>query len=134
MSFVWSMPELSYIPENPDPEYDGYMFREWNFAYINPGKNEEFEDLGKQWVALHKSKNIPRGYDMFRGDAGMDLPVYFWVMSGKNTADFYRLFREDFTALEEEAVALWEKTEKLMRKYEYKTGYLMMELSYVVEE
>ncbi len=134
IGFISLRPDLSYAPEKPalKPEEANCLY--WGLCYVEPGKEEEFEKVLKEYVALYKSKNVALGFTTYEGGFGNDLPFYFYAMSGKSSAD---IFSEDEKATkivgEEKIKELWNKTLATLRKYEFKTGRYRPDLSYIPE-
>lgn len=126
--------ELSYIPEEPrlNPEEGNFMY--WGFGYVELGKEAETAELFKKYAALYKSNNISDGFNTFSGSFGTEQPVYLWTMNGKDPADFWNQRKAINEILGEEADALWGKLLKVLRKFEYKTGWFRPELSYIPKE
>ena len=132
--FIRYSPELSYTSENPrlNPEEANFMFMPC--CYVKPGKESEFEEICKAWVALDKSVKRADSYDMFVGDIGTETPFYFWVAKAKSAADFYKQQEVYGTKVGEKAMELWNKTMDLCRKYDEKTGMFRPDLSYTPKE
>lgn len=134
----WGMfryrPDISYIPENPrlKVEEGDFIFVEFN--YIQPGKKKEYEDVLQEWLVLFKKKNLAEGVYVLEGDIGTDMPIYIYILSGKNYADFFNHFSEMWELLGEEANALFKRERSNHRKYEYKTGWFRPNLSYIPKE
>jgi hypothetical protein len=123
-------PDLSYWPAKPRLKEGESKFVYWGFAYVEWGKEKEFEDIFKQWVALYKSKDVTSGWETYVGKFGADLPVYVWDMAGKSAADFFTEDENITKLLGEEAVkTLNEKTMACFRKFEFKTGRFRPDLS-----
>ncbi len=83
---------------------------------------------------MYNRNNITDGWNTFSGSFGTEQPVYIWIMNGKDPADFWNQSKVNNEILGEEADILWEKTLKVLRKYEYKTGWFRPELSYTLKE
>jgi len=125
---------LSYVPEEPRLNLEEGNFLYWGYAYVELGKESEFSDIFKEWVDLFKTNNISDGFNTFMGFFGTEQPLYLWMMNGKNPADFWNQNKVNNEILGEEADILWEKTLKVLRKFEYKTGWFRPELSYIPKE
>ena len=130
----YQVPELSYTPEKPRLKPEETKFTILHFCYIQAGKENEFEKILKEAVALYKSKNIPDGYNIFAGDTGAELPVYVIAEGGKSPSDYYSQAEKNYALLGEEEKALSKKMLAILRKYESKSGWARPDLSYMPEE
>jgi hypothetical protein len=129
--FWYYRPDISFLPEKErlKPEEIGYYT--WDFVYLIPGKEPEFEAVNKEWIALSKAKRARDPFLTYAGDLGTKMPVYVWVEYGKSAAD-YALTEEKFwKSMGEEGAALSKKTLALIRKMESKTGRYRPDLSYL---
>jgi len=125
-----SMPEMSYTPENPRLLPEERKFFHLNFFYLPYGKEKEFEEISKEWVALYKSKNISDGTWFYAGVIGTDNPIYILSRRTKNRADYYSQYAVIDGLLGEESTALWKKTRPLLKKIERQDGWFRPDLSY----
>ena len=128
------MPERSYTPENPRLLPEERKFEHVNYIYLPYGKGKEFEEVGKEWVALYKSKNISDGYEFYRGVIGTDNPWYMLIRRAKNRADYYSQSEVIDELLGEEGTALWKKTMPLFKKIERLDGWERPDLSYTPQK
>lgn len=133
-SMYYLIPERSYTPENPRLKPEEINYLRWGFYYLIPGKGKAFAENDKEWIALHKQKNIPDGYQIYVGDNGTDMPVVVLVTWGENAADYFTQGAKNEKILGEEAKALSKKEQALLRKYESRTGRPRPDLSYKSEE
>jgi len=130
--YMWYLNhELSYTPENPRLKVEEVKNIYYTYLYFKPGMEKEAEEIAKKWKALYKSKNISDRYYLWVGDIGTDMPVYCVLGGGKSAADFFSQAEKNDKLLGEEAMALWEKTLKLCRKIEQKTGRPRPDLSLI---
>jgi hypothetical protein len=128
-------PELSYVPQKPRLRLEEETFFHWCFCYIEFGKEKVIEDAFKEWAALSKSTGIANGFTVFAGDIGTDMPFYIMAKGGKSAADFYGEWDKMIKKWgEEKYAALLTKVMDCMRRYEYKTGMVRPDLSYLPEE
>ena len=133
-SMYYLIPERSYTPENPRLKPEEINFIRWGFYYIRPAKEEAFAENDKDWVALHKKKNIPDGWDIYEGGIGTDRPVVVIASWGKDAVDYFSQSAKNEKILGEEAKALSKKENALLRKYESRTGRPRPDLSYIPKE
>ena len=129
-----SLPELSYTPENPRLKPEESNFVSTDFYYVQSGKEKEFEEVNKEWVALVKSKNIADGYSLGVRIMGTELPVYIGNSRGKNAADYFSQGEKNWALIKDEGTALWKKTMALCRKFESRNSWRRSDLSYIPEE
>jgi hypothetical protein len=128
------IPERSYTPENPRLKPEEINFIRWGFYYLRPAKGEAFAENDKDWVALHKKKNIPDGWNIYEGDIGTDRPVVVLSTWGKDAVDYFSQYAKNEKILGEEAEALSKKENAFLRKYESRTGRPRPDLSYMPKE
>jgi hypothetical protein len=123
-------PDISFLPERErlKPEEVGY--HTWDFVYLIPGKEAEFEALNKEWIALSTAKKARDPFLTCKGDLGTRMPVYVWVEYGKSAADYAVTEEKFWKSMGEEGAALSKKTRALIRKMESKTGRYRPDLSY----
>jgi len=132
--FIRFSPELSYASKNPrfEPEEANFMYIP--HLYVKPGKESEFEEICKEWVALDTSVNRADSYELFVGDIGTEMPFYFWVARAKSAADFYKQQEVYGSKGGEKIMDLWKRTMALCRKYDEKSGMYRPDLSYIPKE
>jgi len=124
-------PELSYIPDKPQLKPEEEKFVYWGFCYVMPGREKEFEAQFKKIVALFKAKKVTHGFNSWIGGIGTEAPLYFYSELAKSAADFFLTSEKVMKIVDPEVTELWNKTLALMRKYEYKTGSVRPDLSYM---
>jgi hypothetical protein len=124
------LPELSYAPKVPKFKPEEENFVRWNFVNLEFGKEEEFAEICKQWVALYDSSNIPMGWRTYVGLMGMEMPFYFWADRSRSAAEYWAEGEKATKTIGDARVTeLWNKTVSLFKKYEFKTGRLRPDLS-----
>jgi hypothetical protein len=124
------LPDLSYAPKMPGlkPEEGNFMY--WAFASIGFGKEKEYRDVSKQWVALYDSNKIPMGWNMFVGVMGVEAPLYIRAERAKSPAQYWAEDEKAWKTIGEARITeLWKKTAALGRKFESKTGWARPDLS-----
>ena len=122
--------DISYLPQNErlKPEDIGYYT--WDYVWLVPGSEAEFEALNKEWISLSRSHGARDPFLTYAGDLGSDGPVYCWFEYGRSAAD-YALAEEKFwKSLGDEGAALSKRTRALIRRTESKTGRYRADLSY----
>ena len=123
-------PDISYLPEKErlKPEEIGYYT--WDFVWVIPGKQAEFEAVNREWIALSARKGARDPFMTYKGELGTTMPVYVWFEYGKSAADYAVAEEVFWKAMGEEGAALSKKTRALIRKMESKTGRFRPDLSY----
>jgi len=127
-------PDLSIIAENPKSAEGETNFLCWDFHYVKPGMENEYEELLQEFKALSKKKGIIQSWSAMVGGLGNDQPVYVMIARAKNAVDFYSDNAKMWGSLGEEGSALYQKFMKILRKRETKTGWYRPELSYTPEK
>ena len=122
--------DISYLPaqERLKPAEIGYYV--WDYVWLVPGRETEFEALNREWILLSKAKKSRDPFMTYQGGIGTEEPVYVWFEYGKSAAD-YALTEEKFwKSLGDDGAALSKRTRALIRKQETKTGRYRPDLSY----
>ena len=122
--------DLSFlpVPERLKPGEAGYYT--WDYVWLVPGKEAEFEALNREWKTLSAAHKARDPFMTYQGGIGNEEPVYCWFEYGKSAAD-YALAEEKFwKSLGAEGGALSKRTRALIRRTETKTGRYRPDLSY----
>ncbi len=122
--------DLSYAPEKPRVTVADSRFICWDYYYGIPGKENEAEQIAKEWQALYKGKNIPDGFQVYMIVMGYDMPATVAARWGKSQADFNAEDESVSKTLGDAYTELAAKTMALCRKYERRFGYRLDALSY----
>jgi len=122
--------DISFLPEKErlKPEEIGYYT--WDFVWLIPGKEEEFEAANKEWIALSAAKKARDPFLTCVGDLGTQMPVYLWIEYGKSAADYAVTEEKFWKSMGEEGAALSKKTRALIKRMDSKTGQYRPDLSY----
>ncbi|UCC40096.1 MAG: hypothetical protein JSV96_01150 [Candidatus Aminicenantes bacterium] len=128
------VPEMSYHPENPrlKPEEENFVYM--GYSYVIGGKEGEVKDYVKKVAEFCKEKNTTNRWDTYACEFGTDMPLYVSLEFGKSAGDFWTQEDEFHEAHEEEIMKMLPKYLACFRKFEYKTGWLRPELSYMPKE
>jgi len=128
------VPEMSYLPENPRLKPGERNFGLMGYCYVIGGKEGEVTDYFKKIAEFCKEKNYTNGWDTYAGEFGTDMPLYVYMEFGKSAGDFWTQSDEFHEAHGAEINKIWSKCLALFRKYEYKTGRVRPDLSYMPKE
>jgi hypothetical protein len=133
-SFWRFRPDISFLPEKErlKPEEIGYYT--WDYVWLIPGKEAEFEAINKEWIALGTAKKARDPFLTYRGELGTKVSVYVWLEYGKSAADYAATEEKFWKAMGEEGAALSKKTRALIKRMESRTGRARPDLSYWVSE
>ena len=132
---VYLRPDLSYTPAESriKAEDPNYVFFE--FTYILPEKETEFETFYKDWGALCRKIGFRIGYIAYRGIFGTDNPLYISTMIAKTQADTFveeeRIMKTLGPDEQAELGTMYEKAYTYFRKYETRHGRSRPDLSYI---
>jgi hypothetical protein len=128
--FWYFRTDISFLPQNErlKPKEIGYYT--WDYVWLVPGAEAEFEALNKQWIALSRSRGARDPFLTYAGDLGSNGPVYCWFEYGKSAADYARTEEKFWKSLGDEGAALSKRTRALIRRTETKTGRYRPDLSY----
>lgn len=128
--FWYFRTDISYLPakERLKPEEIGYYT--WDYVWLVPGAEAEFEAINKEWIALSESSGVRDPFLTYAGELGADGPVYCWFEYGKSAADHSAAEERFWKALGEAGADLSRRTRALIRRLESKTGRYRPDLSY----
>ncbi len=123
-------PDISYLPrpERLKPEEFGYYT--WDYVWLSPGKEAEFEALNREWMALSAARKSRDPFMTYQGGYGNDEPVYVWFEYGRSAADYAQAEERFWTSLGDAGAALSRRTRGLIKRTETKTGRYRPDLSY----
>ena len=122
--------DLSYTPEYPSLTEEDINFAEYEFLYTFPDKKDEFQEIAKEWKALYTRKGITTGWHVYEQITGDDLPVYLIAKVARSEVDYHTTQAAIREQLGEDAKALGERSSKLIRKIETRSGHPRPDLSY----
>ncbi|MGB7294886.1 MAG: hypothetical protein WBC70_04790 [Candidatus Aminicenantales bacterium] len=122
-------PDISFLPEKERLKPEEIGFYTWDFVWLIPGKEAEFEAVNKEWIALSAAKKARDPFLTYMGDLGTDMPVYVWFEYGRSAADYAVTEEKFWKGMGEEGAALSKKTRALIKKMESKTGRYRPDLS-----
>ena len=124
-------PELSYIPENPRVPAEEAGFFYWNFFYVKPGLESQFQELAKKFAKLCETRNVADAYNFHVSEFGRDLPAMLSTSWARDEADLEANNEKMWEALGEEGLALWNQGLELCRKVEETSGKMRPALSLI---
>lgn len=117
--------EASYLEPLPGENYQEVLF-----ITPIPGKEREIEQVMHEWRAAYEANKIPEAYHIFRNSIGGEFG-YVLVLFAKNPADMREKRNKSADMLGSETVTkLWNKQSALTKKYYWKRGNMLPDLSY----
>ena len=122
--------DLSYKPAYGLSSDEGLNFRHVDYLNLIPGKEDEAEELLKEYKALYGSKNIEEGYRVYFGGLGTDMPLVIFVQPAKGRTDWSTLSDRQDEQLGEEGSKLLDKFMAITQKFEHKNGVMRPDLGY----
>jgi len=128
------VPDMSYYPESPKLKPGEAKFVYMGYCHVLGGKEEEVAKYFKKIGELCKEKNYGGGWDTYAGVFGADMPLYVYLEFGKSAGDFWTEADEFNEAHGKDMMEIWSKCLDLFRKYEFKTGMVRPDLSYMPQE
>lgn len=122
--------DLSFLPspERLSPAEIGYYT--WDYVWLVPGKEAEFEALHRDWISLSAAHKARDPFMTYQGGYGNEEPVYVWFEYGRSAADYALAEEKYWQDLGPEGAALSKRTRALIKKMETKTGRYRPDLSY----
>lgn len=124
-------PDISFLPEKERLKPDEIGHYTWDFVWVVPGKEAEFEAINKEWSALSKARKSRDPFMTYVGDLGTKMPVYVWFEYGKTPADTAAAEERFWKSMGDAGADLSKRTRALIRKLESKAGRYRPDLSYV---
>jgi hypothetical protein len=121
---VMELPTLSYQPATPRLKTEELQFFRYDYYYVMGDKEMEAEAVAAEFAALYKSKNVPNGYRVFKGVAGIETPVIIVESGGKDAADLHAADAKDRAALGEAFEKLIGRAFAITRRFETRNGML----------
>lgn len=122
--------ELSFLPlpERLKPSEIGYYI--WDYIWILPDKEAEFEALDREWMTLSAARQAQDPFMTYQGGYGNEEPVYVWFEYGRSAADYALAEEKYWKSLGDAGAALSMRTRALIRRTGTKTGRYRPGLSY----
>ena len=122
--------DLSYKPTYGLNADEGLNFRHFDYINVIPGKEDEMNDILKEYKALYESKNIEEGYRVYFGGIGTDMPYIIFVQPAKGRVDWATLSDRQDEQLGEEGSNLLGRMMAITQKFEHKDGMMRPDLYY----
>jgi len=128
--FWYYRPDISFLPEKERLKPGEIGYYTWDYVWVIPGKEAEFEAVNKEWIALSKAKKAHDPFLTYVGGLGTTMPVYVWFEYGKSAADYAATEEKFWKSMGEEGAALSKKTRALIKRMDSKTGQYRPDLCY----
>jgi hypothetical protein len=128
--FWYFRPDISYLPKKERLKPEEIGFYTWDYVWLVPGAEAEFEALNKEWMALSRARGARDPFLTYAGDLGTDGPVYVWFEYGKSAADYAAAEEAFWRSMGDAGADLSKRTRALIRRLDTKTGRYRPDLSY----
>jgi len=129
MNFYVERRDLSYYPDALEAASLDMPMRHFDWLYVEPGKESEFEAILKEWVDLYTEHGIETGWVANQAVTGNDLPAYVLI----NPADGMAAWATESEAVDaqlgEADDDLIQRSLALMRAYKPTNSTFRPELS-----
>jgi hypothetical protein len=127
---VMHRPDLSYLPANPRVATADRRYFRWEFYYLIPGKEQEAEQVAKDYIALFKQKNIGEPFDIYVALSGNDLPLWVVAIPAKSEADLVAADAQVNATVGDAIRPLQARALAVTRRFERRQGMPRPDLSY----
>jgi hypothetical protein len=131
--FIRSIDSLSYNPENGPAIGEELVYAEWWVSYHKTLTARQYRNAFREGVERQKKANLEYPIGRFRGDIGMNNPVFITVFWGKNVADLYAHLNKIWENLGEEVQGMINDLESTTSKSKKIPFWYQKEFSYSSE-
>lgn len=129
---VWRYrPDLSYASDPPKFDPEKATFRSWNFVYVKPGMEKEFEETFAKFGDFAEEKGIEWAWDTWVAEFGADLPVYVYIEVGPSQGEFWTESEKLEKTMGNEPMKIWTDMLPTVRRVEFLRGTYRPDLSYL---
>ncbi len=122
--------DLSYKPLYGLSADEGLDFRHFDYINVIPGKEDEMNEILKDYKALYEAKNIEEGYRVYFGGIGTDMPYIIFVQPAKGRVDWATLSDRQDEQLGDEGGKLLKRMMAITQKFEHKDGMMRPDFYY----
>ncbi len=133
MNFYVERPDLSYMPEALAAASGEMSFRHFDWLYVEPGNEAEFEAILKEWVDLYAENGIESGWSANQAVTGDNLPMWVLITPADGMAAWANENEAVDAQLGDADDMLLQKTLKLMRAYKPSNSTFRPDLSVLPE-
>jgi hypothetical protein len=125
MMVMASMPHLSYSPKTQSKTATYNIVEVMN---VVPGKEDQFENILKQWATSFESSNVDFGWTVYKIIFGKDMPQYHIVYNGSTASSFQSQFSKSVDVGEKDKLLSGEGL-NVLRSYSWYADEYAPELS-----
>jgi len=122
--------DLEYAPATPRVKPDEVRFVHLLYFYPDAAHTDELEQVGRDYAAFFKSKNVSDPFRVYQVVTGNDLPLYIVAVPAKSAADFYSEDERTNAMLGTDVRPLQARSMANLRKFETKDVIFRPDLSY----
>jgi len=128
-SILFEDPSLSYSPAKPRVRPEEVTFVHFDVYLIQPGRDQEAQQIAREFRALFEKKGIEDGYRLFTVLTGGDMPAIVVSVDAKDQADYAAANAVDRKKLGPEGEALFARAFALTRRFETINTRVRLDLS-----
>ena len=126
---ISDMPELNYSPVSQRIRQDEMNYAIWDVMYVKMGKEEAFMKEAKKFMTLAKQNEFGDPVLMLQGGLGLENPVYFGVLYGKDNIDMRQENRKLWDSFGEEGSKMYQNILATLRDREMIEFWFRRDLS-----
>ena len=133
LNFYVERRDLSYYPDALEAASAEMPMRHFDWLYVEPGKESEFEAIMKEWVGLYEEHGIETGWLANQAVTGDDLPMFVLITPADGMAAWATENEAVDAMLGEADDELIQRSLALMRAYKPTNAMFRPELSVLPE-
>ena len=122
--------DLEYAPASPRLKPDEVNFVHLLYFYPEAAHTDDLEQVGRDYAAFFKSKNVGDPFRVYQVVTGADLPLYIVAIPAKSASDYYSEDEKTNTALGADLRPLQARSLANLRKFETKDVMFRADMSY----
>lgn len=126
---ISDMPELNYSPATQRLSWDELNYAIWDVLYVKMGKEEAFMKEAKKFMSLAKQNEFGDPVLILQGGIGLENPVYFGVLYGKDNIDMRQENRKLWESFGEEGSKMYQNILSTLRDREMIEFWFRKDLS-----
>jgi len=122
--------DLSYEPAKPLASPEEVKFIHYEFFYVVPGKEKQFEALAGKFKEAYTKHNINQGWSFYKQITGDDLPLYVVAEGARSESEYHANVDKIRNTLGSDMDALFGEIMDCIRRMEKHTAMPRPDLSF----